>query len=402
MAADTPAKLADRIRRFTFDTFIKPRLVKAAVAQLRASEVHSAMGFKDRVPAIVKALEARQFADEYGLRILERHGQPVSAGTTWTFAYAEDEAAAGRQPALSEAHRKALAWFQVHAGEVVSWSTLHDFEPPLGSAPKAIYRPAGWRHAISVKIIPGGPYPDELPETPQAGSSFRYHEERPANTDPAKHFTNLGLANAMRDRVPVGVIRQVKPKPNPQYEVIGLGLPFGWEDGFFSLRLLEAGDTVLGASTPVPEPVSTPDEPDPISNDDARRRVARSIIARRGQAKFRKMLMKAYGETCCISGCDVSAVLEAAHIRPYLGDHTNVVSNGLLMRADLHTLFDLGLLRIDPKDRRVVLDEALQGSEYKRFHGVALARPIAQRDAPSVDNLEYAWFAATVQEAEIS
>ena len=87
---------------------------------------------------------------------------------------------------------------------------------------------------------------------------------------------------------------------------------------------------------------------------------------------------------------------------PYLGDHTNVVANGLLMRADLHTLFDLGLLRIAPKDRLVVLDEALQGSEYKRFHGVALALPIAQRDAPSVDNLAHAWSATTVQGAEIS
>ncbi|WP_336979879.1 HNH endonuclease signature motif containing protein [Altererythrobacter fulvus] len=58
--------------------------------------------------------------------------------------------------------------------------------------------------------------------------------------------------------------------------------------------------------------------------------------------------MVAYEGRCAISGCDVREVLEAAHIMPYLGEETNDVRNGLLLRADLHTLFDLGLLKIGP------------------------------------------------------
>ena len=54
-------------------------------------------------------------------------------------------------------------------------------------------------------------------------------------------------------------------------------------------------------------------------------------------------------------GCDVVAVLKATHIMPYRGEETNHPSNGLLLRADLHTLFDVGLLTIDPKTMTVRL-----------------------------------------------
>lgn len=108
---------------------------------------------------------------------------------------------------------------------------------------------------------------------------------------------------------------------------------------------------------------------DPSEVNDARERVLRTIAKRRGQKLFRDKLFKAYGGKCAISGCAVTDVLEAAHIYPYRGDHTNVASNGLLLRSDLHTLFDCGLLEIDPMTMRVALSEALLGSEYKAFDG---------------------------------
>ena len=101
---------------------------------------------------------------------------------------------------------------------------------------------------------------------------------------------------------------------------------------------------------------------DPESLADERERAFRAIRLRRGQAAFRSALMEAYGRRCAITGCAVEDVLEAAHITPYVGSLTNHVSNGLLLRADLHTLFDCGLLAIDPKTRRVVVADALAGS----------------------------------------
>ena len=93
----------------------------------------------------------------------------------------------------------------------------------------------------------------------------------------------------------------------------------------------------------------------PESMEDARRRIEATIVLRQGQGAFRDSLLEAYGCRCAISGCDVPEALEAAHIIPYKGEHTNVVVNGLLLRADLHTLFDLGLIAIDTADLLVLL-----------------------------------------------
>lgn len=85
----------------------------------------------------------------------------------------------------------------------------------------------------------------------------------------------------------------------------------------------------------------------PTEKDD-RERALRQIRLRRGQQKFRDNLRTRYGDQCMISGCKVLDVLEAAHVRPYLGALDNHPENGLLLRADLHTLFDLDLVGIEP------------------------------------------------------
>jgi putative restriction endonuclease len=92
---------------------------------------------------------------------------------------------------------------------------------------------------------------------------------------------------------------------------------------------------------------------DPDSFEDQRDRAMRAIRIRRGQPRFREELMNAYEGRCAITGCAIADVLEAAHITPYAGSQDNHVSNGLLLRADLHTLFDCGLIAIDPATRRV-------------------------------------------------
>ena len=77
---------------------------------------------------------------------------------------------------------------------------------------------------------------------------------------------------------------------------------------------------------------------DPSNIEDARKRISRMIAQRRGQSAFRNNLFDAYGGRCAITGCEVPDVLEAAHIFPYRGEDTNKVVNGLLLRADVHTL----------------------------------------------------------------
>jgi hypothetical protein len=134
--------------------------------------------------------------------------------------------------------------------------------------------------------------------------------------------------------------------------------------------------------------------PDALSDADARARVRRDIVARQGQSRFRDALMRAYGGRCAVTGCDSPYALEAAHIRPYRGEHTNVVSNGLLLRADIHTLFDLGLLAVNPATLTIALSDWLPGTHYRQFQGTPLTRPDNPVLGPSQALLvkRWAWF----------
>lgn len=110
---------------------------------------------------------------------------------------------------------------------------------------------------------------------------------------------------------------------------------------------------------------------DPGSVEDGRERVAREIAIRRGQSAFRHQLLAAYG-CCAISGSTVLETLEAAHIVPYQGPSTNHPANGLLLRADLHTLFDMGLLAVDQDSLEILVSWRLNGTEYESFRGQRL------------------------------
>jgi hypothetical protein len=106
---------------------------------------------------------------------------------------------------------------------------------------------------------------------------------------------------------------------------------------------------------------------------DERERIARQIRARRGQAGFRQKLRQRFADTCLVTKCNLPDLLEAAHISPYRGEKDNHPSNGLLLRADIHTLFDLDLLGIEPETLQVRLHPRLRGMGYDDLAGTSLA-----------------------------
>jgi predicted restriction endonuclease len=122
---------------------------------------------------------------------------------------------------------------------------------------------------------------------------------------------------------------------------------------------------------------------DPEGTTDARDRVLASVVRRRGQPAFREYLLAVYNMRCAISGCNVVPVLEAAHITPYLGPDTNRPGNGLLLRADLHTLFDLKMIAIDSDSMTVLVSSDLNGTCYEEFRGVPMKIPARRADQPS-------------------
>lgn len=152
--------------------------------------------------------------------------------------------------------------------------------------------------------------------------------------------------------------------------------------------LQKLGFTVLvGSKSKIDElilPAECTEEPfDPSNIKDARERISQTIASRRGQGVFRDKLLISYDYQCAITGCAVVDALEAAHICPYRGPETNAVSNGLLLRADVHTLFDLGLISINYKNMKVVVHEELNGSEYWKFNGQKLQLPSESSQRPS-------------------
>jgi len=128
---------------------------------------------------------------------------------------------------------------------------------------------------------------------------------------------------------------------------------------------------------------------DPQVIDDARTRNLALIVQRRGQTAFREALLRAHDSTCCFSGCTVEQVLEAVHIVPYQGQTTSHVRNGLLLRTDLHTRFDLGLLTVDTATMTIAVDSALQGSIYAELDGRGIRLPRNPGDQSAPRFLEY-------------
>ena len=98
----------------------------------------------------------------------------------------------------------------------------------------------------------------------------------------------------------------------------------------------------------------------------------RLVAQRAGQGRFRDGVLRDFESRCIVSGCDVEAVLEAAHIIPYAEGREQDPAVGLLLRADLHTLFDRGLLTFSKfgNEARVQLAPWLKDSpDYRQFEG---------------------------------
>lgn len=127
-----------------------------------------------------------------------------------------------------------------------------------------------------------------------------------------------------------------------------------------------------GSITPETAALVYGDIDEPRSIIEARRRILRQVNLRRGQSKFRERLIRRYGQACQVSRCAFAGLVEAAHIRPYAFSYENGAQNGLLLRSDLHTLFDLGLLAIDPDSMSVALHPALRDMGYAPFDGQQL------------------------------
>lgn len=117
------------------------------------------------------------------------------------------------------------------------------------------------------------------------------------------------------------------------------------------------------------------------------------VHPRLGQGLFSLAVRDAYGSACAVTGEHSLPVLEAAHIKPYASGGEHRVDNGLLLRRDLHRLFDRGYVTVTP-DRifRVgerLRDEFKNGRSYYAFNGNRISVPLHELQQPNRDFLDW-------------
>lgn len=117
------------------------------------------------------------------------------------------------------------------------------------------------------------------------------------------------------------------------------------------------------------------------------------VKPRLGQGSFRVLVADAYHRRCAITQGKALPVLTAAHIRPYAEGGEHRIDNGLLLRSDLHTLFDRGYITVTP-DFKVEVSKRLRtdfenGEEYFNWQGKPIVLPGKDTDRPRSEFL--AW-----------
>lgn len=114
---------------------------------------------------------------------------------------------------------------------------------------------------------------------------------------------------------------------------------------------------------------------------------------RLGQRSFQAVVLQTYAGRCAITGAKIRPVLQAAHIRPLSAGGEHRIDNGLLLRSDVHTLFDRGYLGVDPKHRLLVSprlrEEFGNGEQFYARAGERIAVPERPVERPNREFLEW-------------
>ena len=115
-------------------------------------------------------------------------------------------------------------------------------------------------------------------------------------------------------------------------------------------------------------------------------RINGSTVVRPGAADFRKLVLDEYKNCCSVTGCNISEVLDVAHIVPYYGIESDDIQNAIVLRTDLHRLFDNGLVSFKyetPKENLIIEVKEVAINEYGYLNGKSCMLPKNKDSRPS-------------------
>lgn len=285
----------------------------------------------------------------------------------------------------------AYQWFQEHEGEIFSCLPMGSNSPNLPVKIKlaqqaGIHTPsyssleskgegkphyALFIHSQKGKMSSSSAYSDmDVIKRPDGTWTLDYCAHKSASNKTATQSYNGDMMNNLRDGVPVAVYVNY-----PKIGYINYGLAFVERyDALTEMFTLHGPVTSDNANDDffsiIPNDQLTEEERlifQGADGGDDRKKSLVQQVRRERQGEFRRQLMVAYSGACAATGTDVPAVLQAAHIDPYRGRKSQVASNGMLLRADIHLLYDAHLITVLPEKNTIRVGKQLKGSYYWQF-----------------------------------
>ena len=242
------------------------------------------------------------------------------------------------------------------------------------------------------------------------GGFFSHFSVLPASFAWSAFGTKNGASNEVEMRHRIEKYRRVSPGTAADYSVgcILLQNPFFfrreewfpvpyWKQGIQRFKGYTTEDEVgrqlwaevqvrLQASS-ITAPAANP------RHEECRYGQPQTVLPRLGQGAFRVIVTDLYKRQCALTNSHVLHVLDAAHIRPYAEGGSHSPRNGLLLRQDIHTLFDRGYVTVSPEYRvevsRRLKDEFDNGKEYYALQGRHILLPDSPQLQPSADSLRW-------------
>jgi putative restriction endonuclease len=263
-------------------------------------------------------------------------------------------------------------------------------------------------------LQPGGPFLFKL-HSPKnyivGGGFFRYFTTLPVSFAWDSFTTKNGAKSEREMRTRIERYRHDSSLPGSDYEIgcILLQSPFFFRDGDWIPASDWAPNIVQGRGYDTAEDsgqliwqqveerlkyeesgVLLPQE---AAEQGAGFGAPQLVRPRLGQGLFRVVVADAYKRRCAFSDSPVLHVLDAAHIRPYTEEGPHDVTNGILLRQDIHTLFDRGYITVTPEYRievsRRIKEEFENGHEYYSAHGKIISLPNEDSLRPSAEFLSW-------------